>query len=120
MKIREKVFEVLPMQSFQSRNGDTLYSRDLVVETQEQYPKKIALTFKGANCKLLDVIHPGDTVEVTFDISSHKSNERYFTTLTAWKLDIIESKSVFPVQPDDPQAPAPDAANPTDGNVIYP
>ena len=94
MKLKEKVSEILPMQSFQTQSGDTIYSRDLVVRTDEQYPKDIALTFKGANCKLLDAIQPGDTVEVTFDISSRKSNGRYFTTLTAWKVDIIDSPSL--------------------------
>lgn len=91
MKIKETVKKVLPMTSFQSKtNGDTYYQRDLILVTDEQYPKEIALTFKGANCKLLDVINPGDTVEVTFDISSRESNGRYFTTLNAWKLDIIQ------------------------------
>lgn len=92
MKIKETVKKVLPMTSFQSKtNGDTYYQRDLILVTDEQYPKDIALTFKGANCKLLDVINPGDTVEVTFDISSRESNGRYFTSLNAWKLDIIQS-----------------------------
>ena len=91
MKIKETVKKVLPMTSFQSKtNGDTYYQRDLILVTDEQYPKEIALTFKGANCKLLDVINPGDTVEVTFDISSRESNGRYYTTLNAWKLDIIQ------------------------------
>lgn len=91
MKIKETVKKVLPMTSFQSKtNGDTYYQRDLILVTDEQYPKEIVLTFKGANCKLLDVINPGDTVEVTFDISSRESNGRYYTTLNAWKLDIIQ------------------------------
>lgn len=91
MKIKETVKKVLPMTSFQSKtSGDTFYQRDLILVTDEQYPKEIALTFKGANCKLLDVINPGDTVEVTFDISSRESNGRYYTTLNAWKLDIIQ------------------------------
>ena len=91
MKIKQTVKKVLPMTSFQSKtSGDTYYQRDLILVTDEQYPKEIALTFKGANCKLLDVINPGDTVEVTFDISSRESNGRYYTTLNAWKLDIIQ------------------------------
>ena len=116
MKIKEKVVEILPTQSFQSKQGDTLYSRDLVVETDEKYPKKIALTFKGANCNLLDAVHEGDIIEATFDIESRKVNERYFTTLTAWKLTIIESQSMKAAAAQD-TSNAPAAA---DGNVIYP
>lgn len=106
------------MTSFQSsKTGDTYYSRDLIVETEEQYPKEIALTFKGANCKLLDTINPGDTVEVTFDIQSRESNGRYYTTLTAWKLDIIQCVLDNTAQASQEPSPAP---SPVEGNVIYP
>lgn len=118
MKIKEKVKKVLPMTSFQSpKTGETYYSRDLIVETEEQYPKEIALTFKGANCKLLDALNPGDTVEVTFDIASRENNGRYFTTLTAWKLDIIQCVLDNSQQAAQEPAAAPSAV---DGNVIYP
>lgn len=91
MKIKETVKKVLPMTSYQSKtNGDTYYQRDLILLTDEKYPKEIALTFKNANCKLLDAINPGDIVEVTFEISSRENNGRYYTTLNAWKLDIIQ------------------------------
>ena len=95
MKIKETVKKVLPMTSYQSKTSDgTYYQRDLILLTDEKYPKEIALTFKNANCKLLDVINPGDIVEVTFDISSRENNGRYYTTLNAWKLDIIQSNDM--------------------------
>ena len=118
MKIKEKVVEIMQTQSFQSKQGDTLYSRDLIVETDEKYPKKIALTFKGANCNLLDAVHEGDIIEATFDIESRKVNDRYFTTLTAWKLTIVESPAMAASIP---QTPATQAAPVTSkGNVIIP
>lgn len=117
MKIKEKVVEIMSTTSFQSKSGDTLYSRDLIVETDEKYPKKIALTFKGANCNLLDAVHEGDIIEATFDIESRKVNDRYFTTLTAWKLTIVESSAMAGASAAAPEAAATD---PTDGNVIRP
>ena len=114
MKIKEKVLEILPMISINTKNEDIIYQRDLVVRTDKQYPKDIALTFKGANCKLLDAVQPGDTVEVTFDISSRKVNDRYYTTLTAWKINIVESKS-FAATAAQNAAPATE-----NGNVIHP
>lgn len=116
MKLKEKVFEVMPMEQYTDKNNELRQNRDLVLITDEQYPKKIACTFKGANCKLLDVLKEGDIVEVTFDIRSVKSEKtgRYFTSLDAWKLDIVQS-----VVDDQAPAntPAPAAA---DGNVIHP
>ena len=122
MKIKEKVLKVQPMTSYQTAKGDTGYSRDLILITDEKYPKEVALTFSGANCKLLDVIHPNDIVEVTFDISSFKSktSERYFTSLNAWKLDIIQSADMnaAPEQNNAATATAANAAESIDPNPL--
>lgn len=122
MKLKEKVFEVCPMEQYNDRNGELRQNRDLVLITDEQYPKKIALTFKGANCKLLDVLKEGDIVEVTFDIRSVKSEKtnRYFTSLDAWKLDIIQSVVDNQTQTDTGAQTASPEPSATDGNVIYP
>ena len=115
MVIKEKVKKVMDMESYTDRNGELRQSRDLILETEEQYPKEIALTFSGANCKLLDALNVGDTVEVTFDIRSVPSETtgRYFTSLNAWRLNIIQS-----IVNDPTQAPA--APVTVDGNVVKP
>ena len=110
------------MESYNDRNGELRQSRDLIVETEEQYPKEIALTFSGANCKLLDALNVGDIVEVTFDIRSVPSQTtgKYFTRLNAWKLDIIQSTSIVntPAQQAGASDPVPGVQ--TQGNAIYP
>lgn len=120
MKIREKVKKVMEMESYTDRNGELRQSRDLILETEEQYPKEIALSFAGANCKLLDVLNPGDLVEVTFDIKSAPSQTtgKYFTRLNAWKLDIIQSVVNTPETQAGAADPAPCVQ--TQGNVIHP
>lgn len=94
MKLKEKVIKVMDATTFTSKEGKTTVYRDLILITDEQYPREIALTFKDGNCQLLNAVQPGDTVEVTFDIRSTMAtngSNRYFTSLNAWKLDIIES-----------------------------
>ena len=120
MKIKEKVKKVMDMESYNDRNGELRQSRDLIVETEEQYPKEIALSFSGANCKLLDVLNPGDIVEVTFDIKSvpSQTTEKYFTRLNAWKLDIIQSVVNTPETQTGAADPTPGVT--TQGNVIIP
>lgn len=91
MKITEKVLEIMPLaQGTSGRTGDNWYNQELVLETEERYPKQIAMTFKGANVKKLEGLEKGDKVEVTFDIESHKYNERYYTQLLAWELKVVE------------------------------
>lgn len=100
MKIQEKVLEVTELMSGTSeKTGNQWSSRDLVLITDERYPRKIAFTFKGQHCQQLDNIHPGDLVEVTFDAESRLVNGRYYTSLYAWQATVIQTAS--------PTAPAP-------------
>ena len=81
MKIKERVLEVTELQSGTSQKGNEWSSRDLVLITDERYPRKIAFTFKGQHCQQLDNIHPNDIVEVTFDAESRLVNGRYYHAL---------------------------------------
>ena len=109
MKITNKVHKIMPMQQgIGSRTGEPWQSQDLILITDERYPKKQAFTFKGANCKKLDNLIPGDLVEVTCEIDSHEVNGRYFTTLFAWEVNILSA------------APRPTAPSAADGNLNNP
>ena len=91
MKLKERVLEVTELQSGTSeKTGNQWSSRDLVLITDERYPRKIALTFKGMHCQLLDNIKPGDIVEVSFDAESRLVNGRYYTTLYAWQATVVQ------------------------------
>ena len=117
MKLREKVNKVMSTTTYTDKNGDVHYNRDLILITEEAYPKEIAVTFKDGNCKLLDALNPGDIVEVTLDIQSREYNGRYFTSLNAWKLDIIKTVVDNTQQAADTPPTAPVSTN---GNVIIP
>lgn len=94
MELIEKVLKVMPREEGTSKKtGDQWFSQDLVLITNERYPKEIALTYKGANVKLLDNLKEGDKVKVTFDIESHESKGRYYTSLLAWKLEVVEENT---------------------------
>ncbi len=109
MKISNKVHKIMPMQQgIGSRTGEPWQSQDLILITDERYPKEQAFTFKGANCKKLDNLIPGDLVEVTCEIDSHENNGRYFTSLFAWEVTILSA------------AQRPAAPSAADGNVIHP
>lgn len=109
MKITNKVHRVMPMQQgVSSRTGEPWQSRDLILITEERYPKEQAFTFKNANCKKLDNLISGDLVEVTCEIDSHEVNGRYFTTLFAWEVTILSA------------APRPTAPSAADGNLNNP
>lgn len=90
MTIQEQVSKVMPIiEGTSTKTGDKWYSRDLILVTNDRYQKEMAFTFKGGNVHLLDAVAPGDRVEVSYDIESREANGRYFTTLFAWKINIL-------------------------------
>lgn len=85
MEISGKIIAVLPTATGQGKNG-TWRSQDYVLETADQYPKKVC--FNLFNDKI-DQFPMGidDQVNVSFDIESREYNGRWYTTVRAWKVE---------------------------------
>ena len=87
MEITGKIIQVLPEQSGVSKtSGKEWKMQSYVLETQEQYPKKVHFELFGddrikANpCKLDDI------VTISFDIESREFNGRWYTSIRAWRI----------------------------------
>jgi hypothetical protein len=75
--------------------------RDLVltddIDVQTKYPNHIAFTFKKDNTSLLDKVQKGQRAKVRFAIDGRvwqdpkTGNNRYFTDLTALKLELLDA-----------------------------
>ena len=59
----------------------------MVIETNEQYPKKIAITCWGDKVDEIQQLTPGTMVKVAINIESREYNERWYTDIKAWKID---------------------------------
>lgn len=66
-------------------NGFT--KRLLVVETEEQYPKKLAIDFVKTKTELLDNIAVGQKVKVSINLSSNESNGKWFSQIQGWRIE---------------------------------
>lgn len=87
MEITGKIIQVLPEQSGVSKtSGQEWKLQAYVLETQEQYPKKVHFEVFGEDrikanpCKLDDI------VTVSFDIESREFNCRWYTSIRAWRI----------------------------------
>ena len=61
--------------------------REMVVTVEDgKYPQDVNLEFVQDKVSLLDVLHVGQNVTVTFDIRGREYNGRYFNNLQAWKI----------------------------------
>ena len=95
MEIQGKIIAVLPTRSGTSARGTQWYSQTAVIETQEQYPKKLA--FDVINDKIDQFnIQVGEFLTVQFDINAREYNGRSFNSVIAW--NVIRQAQQAPAQ----------------------
>ena len=85
MEISGKIIAVLPIATGQGKNG-TWRSQDYVLETGDQYPKKVCFNFFGDKIEQFPLAID-DSVTVNFDLESREYNGRWFTSVRAWKAE---------------------------------
>ena len=95
MEIQGKIISVLPTRSGTSARGTQWSSQTAVIETQEQYPKKLA--FDVINDKIDQFnIKVGEFLTVQFDINAREYNGRWFNSVNAW--NVIRQTQQAPAQ----------------------
>lgn len=85
MEISGKIIAVLPLATGEGKNG-MWRSQDYVLETADQYPKKVCFNFFGDKIEQFPMAID-DMVTVSFDIESREYNGRWFTSIRAWKAE---------------------------------
>ena len=84
MELKGTVIAILEMRGGTSQNGKEWKSQDFVIETLDQYPKKICINMFGQ--KVDEMPQIGAIVDVQVNIESREYNGKWFTTVSAWKL----------------------------------
>ena len=113
MEIQGKVIAVLPERSGVSARGEWK-SQTYVIETQEQYPKKMAFDVFGADRLAQFNIHSGEVINVSFDIDAHEYQGRYFNQIRAWNVTKVSQQAMVS------SANAAGVANPTNQQNLFP
>ncbi|KKB47871.1 hypothetical protein HMPREF1212_03720 [Parabacteroides sp. HGS0025] len=89
MEITGKIIAVLPEQGGTSKSGNEWKKQEYVLEMndQSQYPKKVCFQIFGADRIAQAAIQPGETLTVSIDIDSREYQGRWFTNISAWKVE---------------------------------
>ncbi len=120
MDISGKIIAVLPEQSGTSKAGNEWKKQEYVLETFDQYPKKICFQIFGEDKITQAGIQAGENLKVYIDIDSREYQGRWFTNINAWKVERSGEEQPAPfgaepaattATPTPPDFPAPD---PTD------
>lgn len=96
LEINGKFVKALPEVSGTSAKGEWKKG-GFVVETEEQYPKKIAIVCWGED-RLKDIapLKDGDKIKVSIDIESREWQDKWFTDVKAWKIERTSDSAVEP------------------------
>ena len=101
MELTGKIIAVLPERGGISKAGNEWKIQEFVLETQEQYPRKMMFNVFGADRLTQFNIQLGEVLTVSFDIDSREYNGRWYNDIRAWKVDRNVAAA--------PGAPAPSA-----------
>ena len=108
MELQGKVIAVLPERSGVSARGEWK-AQSFVIETHEQYPKKLVFDVFGADRLAQFNIQSGEELLVSFDIDAHEYNGRWFNSVRAWNIQRVDPNAVagaMGMQPGGPFPPA--------------
>ena len=121
MEITGKIIAALEARSGQSRTtGNMWMSQEYVLETAEQYPKRICFNVWGEDKIKLFNIQVGTEYTVSFDINAREYQGRWYNDVRAWKVEPATAGAapvtVAPAAVDAPFAPAENTAAPDFGS----
>lgn len=111
MEVVGKIIQVLPLQEGVGRNGNPWKVQAYVLETLDQYPRKVHFEIFGEDRIKNNPCQIDELVTVSFDIESREFNGRWYTSIRAWKVqqgDMTQQQA-----PAQASAPAP-AAQPAE------
>ena len=86
MEVVGKIIQVLPMQEGIGRNGNPWKLQGYVLETIENYPRKVHFEVFGEDRIKNNPCEIDQIVTVSFDIESREFNGRWYTSIRAWKI----------------------------------
>ena len=118
MDLQGKVIAALPARSGTSARGEWK-AQDFVIETHENYPHKMVFSVFGEERLQRFNIQVGQEVTVSFDIDAHEYNGRWFNSIRAYDVRLIDPATLgagaaapepFGAAPNAASSPAPDGA----------
>jgi len=110
MEVVGKIIQVLPAQEGVGRTGNPWKVQPYVLETFDQYPRKVHFEVFGEDRIKQNPCDIDQVVTVSFDIESREFNGRWYTSIRAWKIqqgDMTQANAVQPAPAAAPVAAAP-------------
>ena len=87
LDITGKIIQIMPATNGVSKAGKEWTKQEFVIETQEQYPRKVMMSVMGDKVSELKRYAVGNEIKASLNIESREYNGRWYTDIRAWKLE---------------------------------
>lgn len=88
MEIVGKVVRLGNLTEGQSARGPWR-KQDLIIETEEQYPRTVCLSCWTNQIEEIQHFAPGQTIKAQIEISSREFNGKWYTDVRVWRFDPV-------------------------------
>ncbi|PKP10228.1 MAG: hypothetical protein CVU09_07600 [Bacteroidetes bacterium HGW-Bacteroidetes-4] len=112
MDIAGKIIQILPEVGGQSAKGPWK-KQEFIIETQEQFPKKVCLSNWNDKVVLTQAMI-GSDVQASINLESREYNGRWYTEIRVWKMESMASGSSSSQQMPPPPTDIPPLSEETD------
>jgi len=90
MQITGKLVAIMPLQTGTTKTGNSWEKQDFVLETTEQYPRKIYITSFGRKNVNIESVTIGTKLTIAIEIESRECNGKWFTNIKCLNITIDE------------------------------
>jgi len=91
MELQGKIKFIGELETYQGRDNQQLYSRQMVIVTDESHPQTAVFTLRNNIAAGFVPTNVGKTVTVHFDFAGFQSKNDpnvYYNKLSAWRVDL--------------------------------
>ena len=96
MELAGRVIAVLEPKGGTSRNGNEWKVQEYVIETHDQYPRRMCFDVFGDDKIKQFNIQVGEELNVSFDIDAREWQGRSFNSIRAWKVERVGATPQMP------------------------
>lgn len=87
MDVTGRVVKKYQVENGTGKTGNAWSKQTFVIETEENYPKKIAFQAWGDKVQIVAGLREGDKVKVSFDVACREYQDKWYTDLRPWKIE---------------------------------
>ena len=93
VELTGRITQILPLEQGVSKAGNAWRKQVFILETQEQYPRKVAISLLNDNIDKFP-LQAGAVVTANLDIESREWGGKWYTEVRAWQVTYPQAQPV--------------------------